>query len=69
MACKVSVALNTDIRSVVFLFFSLLYFISRLVFHSLQNRIRMQLTNLNFFSARKFRQPLDSEGEVVTFRP
>ena len=62
MACKAPVALNTDMRSVVFRLFNLRYFISQLVFHSLLNRIL-------FFSARKFRQQLDSEGEVVTFRP
>ena len=35
MACKVPVALNTDMRSVVFRLFNLRYFISHLVFHSL----------------------------------
>ena len=35
MACKLPVALNTDMRSVAFRFFSLRYFISLFVFRSL----------------------------------
>ena len=34
MACKLPVALNTDMRSVVFRLFNLHYFISHFVFHS-----------------------------------
>ena len=68
MACKLFVALNTDMQSVMFRLFNLRYFISPFVFQSLNGSLYQNGTNLTFFSARKFRHRLDSEDEVVTFR-
>ena len=67
MACKLPVALNTDVRSVAFRLFNLCYFISHFVFHSLQMLAYIRMEQILFFSTRKFRQQLDSKGEFVTF--
>ena len=67
MACKLPVALNTDMRSVAFRLFKLHYFISHFLFHThLFSYLYQNGKNLIFF-ARKFRQQLESKGEVVTF--
>ena len=48
--------------------FNLHYFISHFVLHSLLMVAYIRMEKKTFFSfARKFRQRLDSEGEVVTF--
>ena len=68
MACKLPVALNTDMWSIAFrystfiiLFLTSYYIVSKWWLTSEREK------KTSFFFARKFRQRLDSEGEVVTF--
>ena len=66
MVCKLPVALNADMRFVAFQLFNHHYFISYFIVSKWWPI--SQWNKSYFFSASKFRQRLDSEGDVVTFR-
>ena len=66
MACKLHVALNTDLRSVAFRLFKTRYFVSHPYFVVFKWWPMTEWNKSNFFSARKFRQQLKGRNEVVT---
>ena len=69
MACKLPVALNTDMQSIAFRYstFIISFLTSCYIVSKRWPTSEWEKKSLFFFT-RKFRQRLDSEGEVVTFK-